>query len=116
MHKPLPIVNPNVKLTTPLTCSSLQPCKRKRQDLTPTYTLKEVVEMPDHQADRILRSIEQNNAELSNVLLKQMPVLGEPGVWSEIVESVSKAFQADAPENNHILDRYHPSRPAGTSS
>ncbi|QAA92432.1 Fic family protein [Pollutimonas thiosulfatoxidans] len=78
--------------------------------------LKEVVEMPDHQADRILRSIEQNNGELSNALAKQMPILNEPRVWTEIIEAVSRAFQEDAPADSHILDRYHPSRPAGRES
>lgn len=55
--------------------------------------LKDVVEMPDQQADRVLRSIEQNQGELSNVLAKEMPVLREPGVWDEIVEAVSAAVQ-----------------------
>ena len=49
--------------------------------------------MPDQQADRVLRSIEQNQGELSNVLAKEMPVLREPGVWDEIVEAVSAAVQ-----------------------
>jgi len=78
--------------------------------------LKEVVEMPDQQADRILRSIEQNEGELSNALAKQMPVLSEPGVWAEIIEVVSQAFQENPPADSHILDRYHPSRPAGRES
>ena len=51
--------------------------------------LKEVVEMPDHQADRVLRSIEQNRGELSNVLAKEIPVLAQFGVWAEIIEVVS---------------------------
>lgn len=55
--------------------------------------LKDVVEMPDQQADRVLRSIEQNQGELSNVLAKEMPVLRESGVWDEIVEAVSAAVQ-----------------------
>ncbi|MEO6985997.1 MAG: Fic family protein [Paralcaligenes sp.] len=59
--------------------------------------LKEVVEMPDQQADRVLRSIEQNRGELSKVLAKQMPVLQEPGVWTAIIEAVTLAFQDDAP-------------------
>lgn len=76
--------------------------------------LKEVVEMPDQQADRILRSIEQNNGELSNALAKQMPILSEPSIWTEIVKAVSLAFQEEPPTDGHILDRYHPSRPAGS--
>lgn len=55
--------------------------------------LKEIVEMPDQQADRVLRSIEQNRGELSNVLAKEMPVLREPGIWSDIVEAVERAFR-----------------------
>ncbi len=55
--------------------------------------LKEVVEMPDQQADRVLRSLEQNRGELSNVLAREMPVLRQPGVWTEIVEAVTRAFQ-----------------------
>src|SRR3546814_12359244 len=52
--------------------------------------LKEVVEMPDQQADRVLRSIEQNNGELSNALAKQMPLLNELGVWAEIRSEESR--------------------------
>jgi len=72
--------------------------------------LKEVVEMPDQQADRVLRSIEQNKGELSNALAKQMPVLSEPGVWAEIIEAVSQAFQEDLPTDSHIVDRHRAPR------
>jgi fido (protein-threonine AMPylation protein) len=58
--------------------------------------LKEIVEMPDHQADRVLRSIEQHRGELSNVLAKEMPVLREPGIWPTIVDAVSRAFRGGA--------------------
>jgi hypothetical protein len=58
--------------------------------------LKEVVEMPDQQADRVLRSIEQNGGELSNVLAKEMPILTSSGVWNEIVDAVSRAFQKES--------------------
>lgn len=57
--------------------------------------LKEIVEMPDQQADRLLRSIEQNHGALSNVLAKEMPVLCQHGVWDEIVAAVAQAFQED---------------------
>lgn len=53
--------------------------------------LKEIIEMPDPQADRILRSIEQGGGALSNVLAKQMPVLREPGVWESIIDAVRDA-------------------------
>lgn len=79
--------------------------------------LKEIVEMPDTQADRVLRSIEQNKSELSHALAKQMPILGEPGVWAEIVAAVSLAFHEEGEAvDSYVLDRYHPSRPAGRES
>lgn len=75
--------------------------------------LKEVVEMPDQQADRLLRSIEQNRGELSNALAKEMPVLRQPGVWEEIVEAVSWAFQDGEAADDAVVDRYRPQRPVG---
>lgn len=75
--------------------------------------LKEIVEMPDPQVDRVLRSIQQNRGELSNALSKQMPVLREPGVWAEIIKAVSLAFQADPPNDRHILHRCRPDQPTG---
>ncbi|KAF1024322.1 MAG: hypothetical protein GAK37_03148 [Pseudomonas sp.] len=75
--------------------------------------LKEVVEMPDQQADRLLRSIEQNGGQLSNALAKEMPVLRLPGVWDEIVEVVSQAFQEEGAVESAVVDRYRPQKPAG---
>lgn len=72
--------------------------------------LKEVVEMPDHQADRLLRSIEQNNGELSNALLKEMPVLGRQGVWDAVRDAVALVFQEEAADNA-VIDRYRPQKP-----
>ena len=74
--------------------------------------VKDVVEMPDHQADRILRAIEQNRCKLSNVLAKEMPILRTPGVWEEIVDVASQAFGEDSPEPS-VTNRYRPGRPAG---
>jgi hypothetical protein len=73
--------------------------------------LKEIVEMPDHQADRVLRSIEQNRGELSNVLAKEIPMLRRQGVWADIVEAVSQAFQDGQPVNEAFVDRYRPGGP-----
>lgn len=70
--------------------------------------LKEVVEMPDQQADRVLRSLEQNRGELSNVLAKEMPVLRQPGVWAEIVQTVSLAFQEGGSRDAAVIERYSP--------
>jgi len=54
--------------------------------------LKEIVEMPDQQADRVLRSLEQNQGQLSHVLAKEMPVLAQDGIWPDIVAAVSRAL------------------------
>jgi hypothetical protein len=70
--------------------------------------IKEVVEMPDHQADRLLRSMEQNQDQLSNVLAREMPVLAQAGVWEAIVGAVRQAFNADGAVNNDVLERYRP--------
>jgi hypothetical protein len=75
--------------------------------------LKSVVEMPDMQADRVLRSIEQNHGELSNVLAKEMPILREASVWSDIVAAVAQAFEGDGVVEGGMIDRYRPQKPPG---
>ena len=70
--------------------------------------LKEIVEMPDHQADRLLRSMEANEGRLSNALVKEMPVLAQPGIWKAITNAVSLAFKGDEPLNDNVIDRYGP--------
>jgi hypothetical protein len=54
--------------------------------------IKAILEMPDMQIDRIIRSAQANQSELSNVLCKEMPQLAEPGVWGNFVEAVRRAF------------------------
>ena len=71
--------------------------------------IKEVVEMPDHQADRLLRSMEQNEDQLSNVLAKEMPVLTQPGVWEALVGAARQAFRADEDVNPEVVRRYRSS-------
>ena len=55
--------------------------------------IKDIVEMPDLQIDRIIRSVEANQGKLSNALVKEMPLLAEPGVWEAIVQAVAHAFE-----------------------
>ena len=69
--------------------------------------------MPDPQADRVLRSIEQNHGELSNVLAKEMPVLTQPGVWAAIVDAVSQVYATAVPGQGAAIARYQPGKPAG---
>lgn len=70
--------------------------------------VKEIVEMPDHQVDRVLRSIEQNGGKLSNVLAKEMPVLRESGVWEAIVETASRVLGEAAVADENVVERYRP--------
>lgn len=56
--------------------------------------IKEIVEMPDPQIDRIIRSVEANQGALSNTLAGEMPVLTEPGIWDAVVKTVQQAFTA----------------------
>lgn len=77
--------------------------------------IKDLVEMPDSQADRVIRSIENNRGELSGALSKEMPVLTKQGLWDDIVEAVRIAFREDVePEvDRDAVDRYAPQRPRG---
>lgn len=70
--------------------------------------IKEIIEMPDHQADRLLRSIEQNDGRLSNALAKEMPVLAQPGIWTSVIEATRQAFLADAPIDGGVIEPYRP--------
>ena len=55
--------------------------------------IKTLVEMPDAQIDRVIRSVQSNNGELSGALRKESPILGEPGLWAAVVAAVQRAFQ-----------------------
>jgi hypothetical protein len=55
--------------------------------------IKEILEMPDVQVDRVIRSIQNNQGELSGVLRKELPVLEAPGLWEAIVQAVHRAFE-----------------------
>jgi len=54
--------------------------------------IKEIVEMPDAQIDRAIRSCQSNRGELSNALAKEIPVLREAGVWESLREAILQAF------------------------
>lgn len=61
------------------------------------HAVKEVIEMPDHQVDRVIRSIEQTNGTLSGVLAKEIPFLTRPGIWKLVCNGVANAFKAGSP-------------------
>lgn len=60
--------------------------------------IKEVIEMPDAQVDRVIRSIQQNNGILSGVLAKEIPYLTNPGMWEMVCEAVAASTYAVDPE------------------
>ncbi|KAF2392228.1 Fic family protein [Pseudomonas frederiksbergensis] len=84
-----------------------------RSHIRARQAIMEVVEMPDHQADRLLRSMEQNEGKLSNVLAKEMPVLTRPEIWSAITEAVAQSVREEEPIDSGVSDRYHPTQPVG---
>ena len=59
--------------------------------------IKDIVEMPDMQIDRVIRSVDANQGKLSKVLAKEMPLLAEPDVWEAIVQAVERAFASSSP-------------------
>lgn len=54
--------------------------------------IKEIVEGPDSDIDRIIRSVRSTGGQISNKLRKDFPFLDEPGVAQEIVGIVHTAF------------------------
>jgi hypothetical protein len=54
--------------------------------------IKSIIEMPDAQVDRVIRSAQDNAGTLTNALAKEIPALAEPGLWQDIVTAVRLAF------------------------
>ncbi len=61
--------------------------------------IKDLIEMPDMQLDRVIRSVQANQGKLSNILAKEIQILTEPGVWDAIVQAIESAFQ-NSPTND----------------
>lgn len=60
--------------------------------------IKDIVEMPDPQLDRVIRSAQANRCQLSHVLANEIPILAEPGIWDAIGQAIESAFgQAQTP-------------------
>jgi hypothetical protein len=58
-------------------------------------SIKEILEMPDAQIDRMIRSIQNDKGQLSGALRKELPILEEPTLWEAIVQAVHRAFEVD---------------------
>ncbi len=55
--------------------------------------IKDIVEMPDIQIDRVIRSAEANQGKLSNVLAKEIPILAQADIWPAILHAIENAFR-----------------------
>lgn len=69
------------------------------------YALKAVLEMPDTDADRIIRSLKQENWIVSNKLRKELPQIFQPSgpffdLHPQIIQVVRAAFGLDIPPGN----------------
>ena len=56
--------------------------------------IKEVIEGPDSDIDRIIRSIRDSHGKISNKLLKEFPMLNEVDVGSEIIKIVQEELMS----------------------
>lgn len=56
--------------------------------------IKDIVEMPDMQIDRVIRSARVNHGRLTHALAGELPVLQERGVWDAIMRVIRDAFQS----------------------
>lgn len=64
--------------------------------------IKEIIEMPDAQADRVIRSVMQNEGSLSNVLAKEVPQFKNEEIWSLVTAAVKSCFGADPSEHDAL--------------
>ena len=55
--------------------------------------IKELMDMPNDYADRIIRSIRDNQGERSQKLVKEMPFLADDTLWQQLFKAVTKAFK-----------------------
>ncbi|ADU72981.1 Fic family protein [Pantoea sp. At-9b] len=62
--------------------------------------LKEIMEMPDQDANRIIRSIKENGWQVSGKLQKQYPVLADTERAERVIKAIRSAFE----EGNSVRD------------
>jgi len=66
--------------------------------------IKDIIEMPDAQIDRVIRSIEANQGALSDLLAKEIPALARDDVLEAIVAALKEAFQTDGESSTQGLN------------
>ena len=62
--------------------------------------IKEIVEMPNAQIDRIIRSAQSNKGNLSDALSQENPTMADPGIWDAIVQAIERAFNTTPRSQN----------------
>lgn len=67
--------------------------------------IKDIVEMPDMQIDRVIRSALINQGKLSGVLKKEIPILSNDGIWDAIAQAVKDSF-VDTKSENIVESRW----------
>ena len=55
--------------------------------------IKDIVEMPDAQIDRVIRSVQANQGQLSNLLRDEIPILADTKLWDAMVQVIMEAFK-----------------------
>lgn len=68
-----------------------------RSHYSARLAIKDILEMPDSQIDRVIRSVEASQGVLSGVLGKEIPALTREGVWDDIVAAVRSSFKTASP-------------------
>jgi hypothetical protein len=58
--------------------------------------VNEIIEIPDMQIDRLVRSVEANQRKLSSVFSKEMPALAKAGFCDAVVQAIRSAFRESA--------------------
>ena len=70
--------------------------------------IKEIVEMPDAQIDRVIRSVQSNRGDLSGVLRRELPIFEDSALWAAVVEAVHLSFEV-GPKSD-AAERYEATR------
>jgi hypothetical protein len=66
---------------------------------TASRRLKAVIEMPDPDVTRVIRSLKENGWAASGKLLKEYPVFDDPSRQRQAIEAVRSAFEDRPPAN-----------------
>lgn len=90
-----------------------QEAEYMRNMMTAREGVKDLMEGPNADIDRIIRSIKEHNWSVSNKLRKEFPLLASvPGLPDRIVLAIKRAFKVPEPEDD-IDDETEPSAPFG---